>query len=344
MKRCISVDWLTMYCESAMIVESRKYEWRKMEHGSAQFKDVYKVYDRECGEMYCIVQAHPYSPIIPKKAVMVQVANRFLYYKNWNVTVNNFMYVSNIKPLSISRIDIACDFNCFAKGLHPESVIRGIVSEKYRHVGRSKGHVEFSNRQGVEFEYLRFGNRDSEICTYLYNKTRELKEVQDKPYIREMWKNSGLDVDKDVWRLEVSLSNTQMRTIVKSTGEILRIDLDFLHTQGMVENVYHCAIGKSFDIRFNEQGKRTNKMTKVLLFDKAATTLLMTIPTNEAKTNRVDRILVKRLANHYSMYRIDDPDKAKTVLNALGVLLENEVLSDYYYEKVAPLIGWYKER
>lgn len=344
MNRAISIDWLTMYCESPMIVEGSRYEFKKRAVGGKQFAIVYDVYDKECNEKYCIVQSQPHSPIIPKNAVMVQVCNRYLYYSNWNITLCNFMSACNIHPKSISRIDIACDFNRFAKGIHPSMLINRLVSGEYRYVGRSKVAINGELKKGLEVDYLRVGNRDSEISCYLYNKSKELREAVDKPYIREMWSNSGLDIDKDVWRLEVSLSNVQMRTIVVQTGEMLRLDLDFLKTQGIIENVYHCAVKKAFDIRKAEPGKRTNKMDKVLLFDQASSTLLMTIPTSDAKTNRMDRILVKRLANCHSMYRTESEEGYDKILGALEVLLENEALREYYYEKVVPLIGFYKER
>lgn len=343
-RRCISVDWLTMYCESSMIVQNKRWEWRKLDHGSAQFSEVYKVYDREKSEQYCIVQRCPYSPIIPKRAVMVQVCNRFLYYNNWNNELNNFLLASNIKPISISRIDIACDFTEFAYGVSPQSFIKKAASGQYRYAGRSK--ITYTTKAGSasDFEYMRIGDRESEISSYLYNKTQELKDVQDKPYIREMWERSGLDTSKNVWRLEVSLSNVQMRTVIKETGEVFRLDLDFFKTQGIVENVFNCACLKSFKFKYNKPGERTTRLRDVLLFNHQSTTLLMTIPTNDAKTNRMDKIIIKRLANYHSMYRIEDKEEIEILQKALSVLLKNEALADYYYEKVVPLIGWYKER
>lgn len=342
--RCVSVDWLKMYCESSMIVQNKRWEWRKVEHGTQQFRDVYKVYDRERQEQYCYVEMTPYSPIIPKRTVMVQVCNRWLYKKNWNVELNNFLLASNIIPISISRIDIACDFNTFAKGLKPESVIKRMASGEYCVKSGRKIDFQGVTGHGITYEYMRLGNRDSEISAYLYNKTKELKQVMDKPYIREMWSNSGLDVQADVWRLEVSLSNVQMRTIVKETGEVFRLDLDFLQSQAVVENVYNCAIMKAFELHKYEEGKRISRMKKVLLFDQMSSTLLMAVPTEEPKTNRMDRIIVKRLACSHQMYRISNPEKARKMEMTLDVLLENSALYDYYYERVVPFIGWYKDR
>ena len=340
----ISIDWLTLYCQSPLIASCKRYVFEKRKVGGQQFKYIYDVYDTEENEKYAIVQTTPYSPIIPKNAVMVQICNRFLYRQNWNIVCQNFLMSCNITPISISRLDICCDFNTFKNGLHAKTLIKGLLTGKYRHVGRSKVTVEGRLERGINPSYLRVGNRESEISVYLYNKSLELKEVKDKPYIRQRWKENGLDTEADVWRLEVSLSNCQMRTVLQETGEMFRLDLDFFKTQGILENVYRCAIKKTFDIRIDNGKGRTNKMPKLELFKDFTTNLYMTIPTNEACTNRMDRILIKRLADCHAQYRVCDQEKYEIIYAALNVLLENEELRKYYNEKVVPSIGFYMER
>lgn len=343
-RRVITIDWLTMYCECSMIVQNRRWEWRKSDHGTNQFRDVWRVYDRETRDLYCIVEKTPYSPIIPKNATMIQVSNRYLYYENWNVELNNFMTASNIRPISISRIDIACDFNRFAYNLHPQTFIQGVAGGKYRLGRKRKVAFQGELEDGVTYEYMRLGNRESEISGYLYNKTKELQDVMEKPYIRKMWKDSGLNMEQDVWRLEVSLSNKQMRAMLQETGEIFRIDLDFISTQGVLENVYNACVNKVFDFRHNEVNKRTDRLKRVKLFDECSSTILMVVPSNEPKTNKMDKIIIKRLANYHSMYRIEDEQEIEILHNAMKILLKNEELVKYYYQKVEPLLGWYKER
>ena len=90
MIKCLSIDWLTMYCNSDLITQNQYFDWQLQNGGSAQFKRMYKVFDVELRELYCIVQCEPYSPIIPEKTVMVQVCNRFLYREDWNTRFHNF--------------------------------------------------------------------------------------------------------------------------------------------------------------------------------------------------------------------------------------------------------------
>lgn len=344
MGRCVVVDWLSMYCKSSMIVHNKDYDFRKECHGSAQFREVWSVYSRIDRELYCTIQCVPFSPIIPKNAVMVKVANRYLYRQNWNITLQNFLFACNIEPVAISRIDIACDFNRFANNLSPQALIEGLMSKKYLKSGCSKFATQGDLDNDCMFDYLRFGNRESQCSVYLYNKSKELREVKGKPYIREVWAENDLDTKQDVWRLEVSMRTDQLKIIIPMTGEMFRLDLPFIRTQSIVENIYHCAIKKYFDIRINDGQVKKSRMKRVELFKKMATTLLMVVPTNEACTNRMDKIVVKKIANYFSEYRIEDEEAQEKVMQALSVILDQTDMWNYFYERIRPEMGWYKSR
>ena len=151
MIRCISIDWLTMYCNSDLIVQNKWWDWQLQKGGSSQFQKVYKVYDVEENELYCVVQCEPYSAIIPAKTVMVQVCNRYLYRDDWNIKFNNFCMIHNIEPKAISRIDLCADFNHFDNNLQAENFIRGFVENKYLKVGQTKYTLQ--GQQGLFQHY-----------------------------------------------------------------------------------------------------------------------------------------------------------------------------------------------
>lgn len=333
-----------MYCSSTLVVEAKKFEFKRAAEGSAQFKEVWHVYNKEDAELYCIMQKCPYSPIIPKNTVMIKVANRYLYRPNWNIEFLNFCLACNITPKSISRIDICCDFESFDNNLHPEALMKGFLNNKYLKMGQSKYSLEGQQGNGQQFSYLRFGKRENEVSSYLYNKSKELKEVKDKPYIRDQWDQCGIGQNKDVWRLEVSLRTTQLRTIVQSTGEILRLDLDFITTKGVLENIYNAVILKYFHFKINDNQKQKRRMKDLVLFKGISTTLEMKIINDKPQTNRMDKIVVKKIANIFSQYRVEDQEAFEKVYQALGIILDKTDLWDYYYERIRPSIGWYKER
>ena len=59
---------------------------------------------------------------------------------------------------------------------------------------------------------------ESNVDTYLYNKTKEMQDKKYKPWIVEAWKRAGIDTSKDVWRLEFSLHNPRFIVRDNITG------------------------------------------------------------------------------------------------------------------------------
>ena len=355
MKYAISIDWLSLYCENYVLNDNSFYRFHKREVGTIIFKDVYDVYDTVSGELYAVVQKTPHSPILPKNATMVQVMNRWLYREDWNERVNHFCNTCFIVPKSISRIDICADFNEFADGYHPVQFINDIFNGKLIRKGGQKYAIDGNFKdskfqiQGTQgknrgVDYIRFGSRDAQCCAYLYNKTKELKEVHDKPYIREMWKESGIDTSRDVWRLEFSMKTTQLRIVEEQTAEILRLDLTYIKTKGILENIFDACVEKFFDIRVNTGIQRVDRMPKKKMFEGISSTILLKCPTNKACTGRMDKIIVKKLANAITEYRIDTWKDAQVLSNALAILLTQCDLWEYYNVKVSPYRALYKKR
>ena len=66
------------------------------------------------------------------------------------------------------------------------------------------------------------------MLAYLYNKSQEMADVKEKPYIRERWNQAGLRSDCSVWRLEFSLKSDFFSMIDKDSGAFpLSFDFDF---------------------------------------------------------------------------------------------------------------------
>lgn len=81
------------------------------------------------------------------------------------------------------------------------------------------------NLQGIEqdeeiikcesvWEYVRWGSRSSAVCVYMYDKSREMKQVKQKPWIRHQWEELGVCDMKDeqgqelpVYRIEISITS-----------------------------------------------------------------------------------------------------------------------------------------
>lgn len=319
------------------------YCFEYQREGNRQFKKIIKVYDRVKNELFATLQTEPYSPIIPKQTVMVQIANRQLYKRDWNSHLSHFLLQCNITPINISRIDIATDFNTFDNNANPENFLDKFMENKVLKVGHAKYHIEGEQSNKHNISYLRFGNSDSDVSIYMYDKTKELNEVKNKPYIRERWRENGIDDSKKVWRIEVSLHSNRMEFINKVSGEMFRIDMDYLKTQGMIENIFDCIFKKYWQFVHNDGQKRKDRMKPVVFFKNVASTFIPKVITEHADSNRTDKIILKKLYNVCSELRYDQNDASPVLEYAFMEWAERKDLKEYFQFVVSGTKSKYKK-
>lgn len=341
MKEVVSVDWLSLYCSCGMLYQNIEYDFYEQEYHSAHFEKLYFIVDRKTGEKVAEVQRKPFSKILPADAAIIKFENKVLYREDWNWTACEVCRNLGLDIKSISRIDICADFNTFENGYHPRKFINDFLTNKIIKMGRTKFTLQGTTAQVGTYDYIRFGSRTNEICTYLYNKTKELREVHDKPWIREKWKQAGLDVTKDVWRLEFSMKTTQLRTVVKQNGYIVRLDLDYISSQNILENIYKSVAQKWFDFRINDGQKKKCRMKHITMLSEETTTLEHIIMCNKVGSNRTDKIVAKKLANCLSQYAIESDQDHDAFYYVLSKILDATDLWDYYKYTIAPNVGYY---
>ena len=229
------------------------------------------------------IYAKPRPSQMPKEACSVKVMNPLLYSGRWAWYLKDICDALGWKIHNIGRVDLACDFNFFADSLPVETFIERYVSKgkgsegdpRYYRIGSNrfayianKVHNSVEGSVAVRGEYLRFGSRSSGVCTYLYNKSKELQDKGGKEYIRDLWKECGLieDDEHDVWRLEFSINSSatrvkrklsetereeqaQNRPIIRATEtalQIRKLALDDFLTQSQVEALFWAYANKYF--------------------------------------------------------------------------------------------------
>lgn len=148
----------------------------------------------------------------------VKVDNSRLYYPKWGESLQALVRALGWRVMRIARVDVCCDFNYFANGRLPLLFLKDYLREPtacrcsfIRHSSnRFRVHgVRFMN--DVRYETISWGTRDSAVQTNLYDKSLELIEHADKPWIRQRWIEHGLlhgEVDghvHHVWRVEFSI-------------------------------------------------------------------------------------------------------------------------------------------
>lgn len=214
----VSLDWLQVFG----VYDAEHLPFSSMFH--VKHEDyVTKLFERravvenEVGSTLAEILYRPRNPMLKRNSALLKMENNTLYGANPIGLLNKIMNDVCFHMTSITRLDLCVDFTRIC-GMKPQVFIRSILDGEITVRSRkrvmlnehrkfdvvSAGSVFYdtvtSNFTPVEVSGLRFGSRSSSICAYIYDKARELREVSDKPYIRNRW---GGEIN--VWRLEFSI-------------------------------------------------------------------------------------------------------------------------------------------
>lgn len=232
--RCCNIDWLQVYLEEdlaqfpldADFFERHGWEVRRRDYSTPIYNEVFELRDAQSHPLFEITRcprtnSQKMNGAIPYYACHLRLANRTCYFDNPVILLRDFLITYNYTFCSITRLDVCLDFVKFDSGIDPKDFIRRYMAHTYAKInqGRLASYAE-DEWHGRTWESLSWGRPSSVVKTKLYNKTKELEEVGDKPYIRQAWLQCGLIDDfkamtkrkKDgtmykptIWRLEFSI-------------------------------------------------------------------------------------------------------------------------------------------
>lgn len=290
----VSVDYLQVFGHCLRFTQNANYEFRKKEYSTRHFSEVYEVYNWQ-GLLYCTIQRVPFSRVIDMTAMIVKLANSFLYKPYFASDFKIFLNTIGFEFRGFSRLDICCDFKKFKNGLLPQSFIRGFMDNRYLKNGRSSYKLQGEQLNEHVFEYLKFGSNESDVSVYLYNKSKELRDVKIKPHILQKWEANGLDQTTDVWRLEVSLKSGSLKLLDIGTGEVMKLHYEMLMDDSTIVAMYRAYILKYFQFKVNDGNKNKTRMPDLQLFPDLDTYLKVYNYKPASDTTRADKIFVKKL-------------------------------------------------
>lgn len=319
----ISIDWLAFYCKldagafSDAIKMKAPFEWsrgwdiKREQYGTRQFRELHRVSLN--GIDFAEIQSAPYSSILEHDSCVLRIVNERLYTTTYWYDLECLLQDFGITILSLSRVDLCADFNKF-KCYECIPFINDFLGSKIRHIGRGKGAAYFDHfavRQSgisvakLKYSGLSFGSHESDVRAYLYNKTFELQTVKDKPYIKALWHECGLDVTKPIWRLEISVHSKGRFFKDKLTGRKIEVQAETLEDKSEIAKIYHTFVKKYFAFVKNRPNiTNISREPRLELFSNAGWYVHGTLR-NVTGGNRAERILIKQLWQMSEVYRGD---------------------------------------
>lgn len=294
--QAITLDWLSLYC-IGKLKDSAGFIFIKEPYSTRQFKDVFKIYFKK--QEIATATARPHSPIINPRTVIVKFINDILYSKSAKYFIEKFLRATKLQFKSITRADIARDFHRFIDNLHPQVFIADFFKMKYLKNGRGKFQAIGNQMKVQVYDYLKFGSRSSGRTIYLYNKSKELREVKDKPHIMWYWERNGLFPGPDVWRLEFSFKGNTSKIVDTITGLIEKINWKELFNINTLTKILDTAINQLFSFKINDGTQNKTRMDDIKLFNSQDTGIkLMKLPEREDAT-KIFRTILKKLTDEY---------------------------------------------
>ena len=231
-RHVFSIDWLTINVsitgeEITPVFFINSLYLQKRERGSSVFSAIYDLYNKQ-DDLIAVICCRPNSSILDPRFAQIQIYNKWLYVGNLNKLVNELLFKSNLEFVSISRIDYCCDLYQFDNGMTPKTFIEEFAKENVTKTYNSKFTLwGKTNQYNRDYHQLSIGDNKSVFTWKLYNKSKELREVSDKAYIRRKWelKLKDYNTEQDVWRLEVSVKNWSKVQFEDKRLELVRNDL-----------------------------------------------------------------------------------------------------------------------
>lgn len=342
MRYTLNIDWLSVYCIAHTwakkqyivtndITEVDGFTYQRQQYGTRQFKVLTFVYEGK--EKFAEIQSQPFSGILEEGACIVKFDNALLYRPFLGDRVMAFLEVHNLQPKSISRLDVAADFLRF-ESYDVVPFIRDFMAMELRHIGRGNGASYFEHRAkkdkvtghsiySMQYSGLSFGSHSSDVRIYLYNKTKELAEVSDKPYIRDSWtaaefgNYSGLWLSQymrnemqPVWRLEVSLKGKGLKFKDATTMQIVEVNVPDVFDPDFLRTLYFTMIHDYFQFVKNRKGiTNITREPRIDLFGTDAPIINRRALRSVSGGNMSERITIHKLWQMSEEYRKMDNEE-----------------------------------
>lgn len=243
--RCVNLDWLECYVledyigypHDAEYFRAQGFRVSEREYGTPVYKEMFTVFSFEDDQPLIEVRRNPKSAIgkqvngvLDPMAAHVRLTNRTCYLPNAAAIMQRFLEQYGFHFQRISRVDICLDFELFDYGDKPATFIDRYFRGKYAKINQA--NIRANGRDmwdGRLWNSVAWANPKSMVGTKFYNKTMELEQRADKPYIRQAWRAAGLVDDDlrlikferdgserkvDVWRVEFSIKSSTRKWFV----------------------------------------------------------------------------------------------------------------------------------
>jgi len=326
----VSIDWLQINLRvQPNILEKieNTFEVKVLPFKTRHFGEVVSL--KLKGYEYATLQWKPLSKILAPDMMLVKFSNQMIYRYDCAALVSQFISFSNSEFVSYSRIDICVDFQEFIDYKDPEDFIKDIMRSEVILKGNSKFKCIGSIGKEVKYDYFRIGTENSDISWYMYNKTKEMQEVKEKPHIRELWEKASFRIGVDVWRIEFTLKGSKQEFIDTDTGEVFSMKMYNLPSKENIKKLFTGLLNHKLICYYNKGASVKSRQAKVNLLDSNIIGNLAIIPSFKTESNNMDRFLLKKINEVNNDLRSKKLEYRETVEELMNNFAEERALKPF---------------
>lgn len=376
-KYAISIDWLQVSGRmpstpnSSLPIMSYKgnppfvpyVELRDSHIYSPVFKEVRDIV--YYGTVYAQIMYSPRSSALKYDLACIKIENRVLYSKERIIVLYQIAASLKFEICGITRLDLCYDCNILANGEDPGAFLLRYLTSIPGSIGHlhRKGSTRFAANgsrswyKDASVTSMRFGSEKTSIGAYVYNKTLELAEVKDKPWIRELWQNAGLcstlakeyaeltDKEKEkminyhtlagyctesVWRFEISIRCQGADIMRLSDKQLFKMSVSDMENQADVEELFYIYAAKAFSFSENTGQKNIRYYKPVKLFERGdvAVNYRPVKTSKNLDSGRTEKICANKLNKLLQTYHDMTPELSKSLIQAIVFLKKLSGIKD----------------
>lgn len=364
-KRCINIDWLEIYCLEPLNEPRDEFYFRRLgwqvearPYGTRSYRQMFTLIDKD-GEPFLEVRRDPVGMFkngelqhLDPNGVHLRLTNRSCYYEHAAAIMLDFVNKYGFEFMRIAKIDLALDFERFDTGDYPNAFLRRYIEGQYSKINQSniaaRGRDEWAGRK---WDSISWGAERSPVVTRFYNKSKELAEVKDKPYIRQAWAECGLiddvvtmckrmpdgeDVKRrkvvadgwykpDIWRVEFSVRSAVKRWVTienenspKRNKLSIRNTLDMYVERSQLLHMFASLAHHYFHFKYYFEGRSKYDADDKLLFHfdtEQSFYKVEKLATSRPKSDLIER-LIRNLDEYVRLHFDPNTRKAASILSA----------------------------
>lgn len=319
----LGIDWLQIYVylsPDSLFAKLANFELKRKPFASKHWKSIYSVFRN--GREVAVLACEPASSILHPQGALVKFLNDTLYCSELRTIVEDTVRTLKLIVQSISRLDVCCDFLQLDNEDYrqPSEMIRNFAGGKIDKTGRYN-EFDLRGRSGMnckKYHAIRFGSHDAPVRYYMYNKTLELKDKKDKPYIKDTWRMNGWNGQSDVWRIEFSMKSKALEfsneKLIAETTQVVKkgktcktkkgkiyeretfvMGLRDLFSQGFINAIFTTMLEQYFTFVETEAGKEKRKCKRIKLLDTPPTTYRRIRMPVSKDSSKMDKFFIRKM-------------------------------------------------